>query len=300
MTQHAPNEFAQVLTRAVQHRNLTLERLSSRLKAQGTPVSIATLSYWQSGRSLPTRARSLKALEHLETILEVRPGHLVSALPGDSFRRWDPKGVLPLQEKVQLILDDMGLDLNRHMRTLQLHDSLHLNADRTLQVQTSRHLVRAEDDELVHVPAVFSQFDPDDGTPLLSSGHGCVIGQMKVVEEDQLVAGELVFPRSLNRGDLHLYEYQVLWQYDRPGDSAARSLPAAAEFLVLDARFDGEPPAQAAYFYAPCQNTPREEWVRRELEPSPHLQVALADAPAGLHHLTWRMAGQPPTRAEDL
>lgn len=35
-----------------------LERIRSHLDQAGVPVSIATLSYWQSGRSLPTRARS--------------------------------------------------------------------------------------------------------------------------------------------------------------------------------------------------------------------------------------------------
>ena len=76
--------FHEVLTHAIQRRNLTLERLSVRLRAQGTPVSIATLSYWQSGRSVPTRARSLQAVEHLERILSLPPGYLMSALPGDA------------------------------------------------------------------------------------------------------------------------------------------------------------------------------------------------------------------------
>ena len=40
-----------------------------RLDAAGVPVSIATLSYWQSGRSLPTRSRSYHTLVELERIL---------------------------------------------------------------------------------------------------------------------------------------------------------------------------------------------------------------------------------------
>lgn len=297
---HETDGFAQVLTHAVQRRNLTLERLSARLKAQGTPVSIATLSYWQSGRSLPTRACSMKALEHLEQILEVPPGHLANALPGDGSRRWDPNAVLPLKDKVQLILDDMGLDLNRHVRTLQLQDSLRLNPDRTLQTQTSRHLVRAEDDQLPHVPAVFTQDSEEDGLPGLSAGHGCTLGHLEVVEEDQLVVGELRFPGVLRRGDLHQYEYHVLWQYEDPSAMTSRSLPAAVDFLVLDAYFEGEPPVEARYYYAPNRNTPADEFTRRELVAGKHVQIALADAPAGIHYLQWRMAGEPPLRTKDL
>lgn len=78
--------FAEVLSQAVGE----LDRLSTRLSQLGTPTSIATLSYWQTGRSLPTRARSLKAIEHLERILGVPTGHLVRSLPGDQMSRWTP------------------------------------------------------------------------------------------------------------------------------------------------------------------------------------------------------------------
>ena len=48
-------EFADVLRAAIQARGLGLERIRERLLAHGVSVSMATLSYWQSGRSQPER-----------------------------------------------------------------------------------------------------------------------------------------------------------------------------------------------------------------------------------------------------
>ena len=62
MNPDQPESFAEVLTAAIQGRGLSLERIRARLDAAGVPVSIATLSYWQSGRSLPTRSRSSSAM----------------------------------------------------------------------------------------------------------------------------------------------------------------------------------------------------------------------------------------------
>jgi hypothetical protein len=48
-------EFAEVLREAIRARGLGLERIRERLLAHGVSVSMATLSYWQSGRSRPER-----------------------------------------------------------------------------------------------------------------------------------------------------------------------------------------------------------------------------------------------------
>ena len=46
------------------------------LGEHGVRVSLATLSYWQSGRSRPERRESLIALQHLEDVLRVPRGSL--------------------------------------------------------------------------------------------------------------------------------------------------------------------------------------------------------------------------------
>lgn len=76
MNDTTQTHFSHVFRSAVRARGLTLDRIRVRLAAAGTPVSNATLSYWQSGRSLPTRRTSLRTLAELEHILRVEPGTL--------------------------------------------------------------------------------------------------------------------------------------------------------------------------------------------------------------------------------
>ncbi|WP_396452938.1 helix-turn-helix domain-containing protein, partial [Actinomadura sp.] len=76
-------EFAGALRQAVQASGLTLERIRHRLGRRGLTVSVATLSYWQRGRSRP---RSRTVVAALEEILQVPPGALTELLD-------DPAGV---------------------------------------------------------------------------------------------------------------------------------------------------------------------------------------------------------------
>ncbi len=63
------DSFADVLRLAIDARGLSLERITDHLAGRGVSVSAATLSYWQSGRSVPGRKSSLAALPHLEAVL---------------------------------------------------------------------------------------------------------------------------------------------------------------------------------------------------------------------------------------
>ncbi|WP_338071227.1 helix-turn-helix domain-containing protein, partial [Actinomadura bangladeshensis] len=70
-------EFAGALRQAVQASGLTLERIRHRLGRRGLTVSVATLSYWQRGRSRP---RSRTVVVALEEILQVPQGTLTELL----------------------------------------------------------------------------------------------------------------------------------------------------------------------------------------------------------------------------
>jgi hypothetical protein len=81
----AQNGFPEALRVAISRSGRSLESLRRRLDERGTPVSIATLSYWQSGRSRPQRAASLRAILHLEELLGLPAGHLMHRI---GPRRW--------------------------------------------------------------------------------------------------------------------------------------------------------------------------------------------------------------------
>jgi hypothetical protein len=66
LRQGPASPFAGALRAAIQASGLSLDRLQHRLRERGVTISVATLSYWQSGRSQPQRSQSLVALRHLE------------------------------------------------------------------------------------------------------------------------------------------------------------------------------------------------------------------------------------------
>ena len=80
-------KFAEALRHAIDQRGLGLERIRDRLNQRGVSISVATLSYWQSGRSRPERKASLAALPHLEAVLGEPPGSLLATLAPQSLRR---------------------------------------------------------------------------------------------------------------------------------------------------------------------------------------------------------------------
>ncbi|MBB5934217.1 XRE family transcriptional regulator [Streptomyces zagrosensis] len=72
----AATSFATVFREALRQRGLPLERVRERLEARGIRISLATLSYWQRGRSQPERVQSLLAVDELENILALPVGAL--------------------------------------------------------------------------------------------------------------------------------------------------------------------------------------------------------------------------------
>lgn len=75
-----PTPFSSAFAAAVDARGLSLEKLYRRLQDVGSPVSIATLSYWRAGHRRPEQPASLEALDALEEILGVPAGHLRTKL----------------------------------------------------------------------------------------------------------------------------------------------------------------------------------------------------------------------------
>ncbi len=86
--------FAIELRAAIKASGLGLDRIQDRLRRRGITVSVTALSYWQSGKRQPERARSISAIHALEEILRRPPGSLVRLLPppcprGQSTKRAD-------------------------------------------------------------------------------------------------------------------------------------------------------------------------------------------------------------------
>lgn len=148
----AGREFATRLSRAVAERGVSLHGLRADLRAGGLDVSVATLSYWSTGRSLPTRGRSLEVVQALESLLGLPPDHLA----GVARRRDAQHGeqVLPHADALTATLARLQLDNSSQRSRLAIHDTNVIGTDRTEREVLTRQLLRAEVDGIDAWPVV--------------------------------------------------------------------------------------------------------------------------------------------------
>lgn len=85
-------DFACLLRTAIADSDLTLRELRDRLAARGAPLSLSSLSTWQSGTSRPERRTSLRVIEQLEEVLGLPAGRLRTALGPRSVRTRPARG----------------------------------------------------------------------------------------------------------------------------------------------------------------------------------------------------------------
>jgi hypothetical protein len=209
----ASGSFADALRRAIDRRGLGLERIRDHLEQRGATVSVATLSYWQSGRSLPERKASLAAIPHLEEVLGVPAGSLHGTLPAgrDRCRRTPVQGLdavwpEPPQTRVLRRLDTRwDTELDR----LTLHDELFVGPDRRQASMTVRQVLRARSDGPDRRVVLHCHDDTEAALPEIRAVKGCRVGR---VERDAagVIGAELLFLEPLRRGQTVVVEYELL------------------------------------------------------------------------------------------
>lgn len=296
MTQAEPSRqpsFADVLTAAIQARGLSLERIRARLEAAEVPVSIATLSYWQSGRSLPTRARSYHTLVELEQILGLEAGDLTShthTSDGRTRRELFPwQSVLPVPELATQVIADLGIDVQGQLSRVMMMDRLIIKEDGTEHIQESRILWRSERNGLHRWPLVLEQdADVPDSVPSVEAVFGCRVGEVIEVPEKHLVVAEMVAPRPLLRGEHFLSEYRIT--FAPTSLRSFRMMRAAADpvrALGLCVQFDERTlPTSIRAGYAASMDSESTEFEPLELSLN-EAQLVRVDAAPGVHSLFW-------------
>jgi transcriptional regulator with XRE-family HTH domain len=166
---HPAVEFAGALRQAIQASGLTLERIRHRLGRRGLTVSVATLSYWQRGRSRP---RSRTVVVALEEILQVPPGTLTDLLddpaptatpvrggltagaPGPGERGRPVRDLWPDPERYTSLVGQLDRSGDHRLERLSIHDVFRLdevNRSWTLSVRT---VLRAAGDDIDRVVCV--------------------------------------------------------------------------------------------------------------------------------------------------
>ncbi|MFB4310962.1 helix-turn-helix domain-containing protein [Actinomadura sp. GTD37] len=292
-------EFAGALRQAVQASGLTLERIRHRLGRRGLTVSVATLSYWQRGRSRP---RSRTVVAALEEILQVPAGGLTGLLddpaptaapartaagrggpgagPGAADRSRTARDLWPDPERYACLVGQLDRSGDHRLERLSIHDVYRLDEARRSWTLSVRTVLRAAGDDIDRVVCVHQTAGaPEPGSPETGGASGdrpgrgaaalaavryCRPGRIRA--EDGLMAFELVFDRVLAAGDTAVVEYELGPAGEPPSDSYDRRFPHPVHDYVAIVQFDGgRLPARCYGFTAESSHAPRrrlgELWV---------------------------------------
>lgn len=284
--QLAREAFALVFSDALQARGLTLDRVHARLVAAGCPVSVATLSYWQSGRSLPTRTVSMAALNELDRIFELPPGYLVSLLPARPDRSWKLKNVLNSFERVQTILESWNTSMNSQLSSIAIHEHHLVRNGGERVISTMRQMMRCNEPGLRSFPYVFQQPEAHIA-PRPRPLAGCSIGRSFIDHGEGMAIGEWVFPHELSLGEPVVFDYEVDWVSSDPMDRIfERLMPDQAQLLSISVEFEGAPPSAAWRQHRPSHDA--EFTVDEPLPIEGNRFTSLVVDPAhGIHGVRW-------------
>lgn len=290
-----PPPFATALREAIAAAGVTLERLAADLRDRGAPVSLATLSYWCSGRSRPERAGSLAALAELEDLLGLSRGGLRRLLPERKPRgRAARREVEPVaaaapwhrEEQVRVLLDRHDLSRDGQLSRLSAHDRVEIGPDRIKRVQRTRQVLRAEQDGVDRLVVVCWGDGPDTPAPELVPVRNCSVGRVDVDPDAGLTAAELVFDRPLSRRETILVEHELRTAPPRPASVSHQRMSRlpVREYLV-EVRFD---PAALPHHCVQFSEVDGQERVRAVDLDSEHTAHALGlDLPPGRFGLRW-------------
>ena len=286
--------FAGVLGRAIQARGLSLDRIRARLASAGVPVSIATLSYWQSGRSFPTRASSYLTLVELERILNLEPGDLTGLTHTSDGRTrrelFEWQRVLPSRDIAEQIIADLGIAMEGQLTRITAFDTVTVGPDRAQSTQMTRMVRRAERTGVRNFALVVEQDGPSDEPPVIEPLFGCSLGEVVSVPERLLTVAEMVLPRPLQRGELHFTEHLVSWPpIPVPSDRVERSCPEPMKGLAIGVQFhpDALPTRVEARVRATIDDEPGYAATPVVLTPAGEAQFIRTDVKPGIFGLYW-------------
>ncbi|KUF15100.1 MULTISPECIES: helix-turn-helix domain-containing protein [Streptomyces] len=207
--------FATVFRKALRRRGLSLERIRDHLQAHGINVSLATLSYWQSGRSQPEKAQSLRAVDALEPLLGFPAGTLRSLLGPRRPRGWAPphdpaavRDVYGENSDVEHVLGERFPHFNSDIRHLIVHETVTVDERRFVAETRVTMVVRAVRSGVRHLTVIHSLDSPEAGTIELRVPCGPP-PPVRFLPEVDCVAADLPLGRPLATNETAVVEYTL-------------------------------------------------------------------------------------------
>jgi hypothetical protein len=234
--------FATVLRAAIAASNLGLARIHDHLRRRGVSVSIATLSYWQSGRSVPGRRSTLAALTHLEDVLKVPTGTLTSWGPQSTLMtRITPplESILESDRPIPSALQLLDERIKHQIALVKEHVLVVVGSDRTQRAARVRRVIRAEVDGVDRFLTVSRIEDDPARRHEIHPMANCRTGATHRVQGSPYLVREMLLDRVLSRGEPIMVEYRNSYGPPFPTDARhelRRRVPIGE--LVMTIRFD--------------------------------------------------------------
>lgn len=284
MSDHG-DDFAATLRAAIAARGLSLDQIRAELRRLDTAVSVATLSYWQSGRSRPVRAASLAALGPLEQVLGVRRGHLARRV---AFRRYEesvgpddtPLEVAADEDHpvVDAVAEELGLGRDDGLDRVGVHDRLRLDGDGAEVAHEVRLVLRARRSGA----SSLLLWDEEGSRQEVRAGLNCRVGRVEAVPRLRCRVVEILLERPLRQGESIVLQYEFVAGDRRPRTHFVRAVTGRVREFIAEVSFEANPPGWAERFSV----VDGDEMTTR-VPVTPPLLGGFVDAEAGFHGLRW-------------
>lgn len=283
MTTATTPDFAKRLGDAVGERGLSLARIRDRLEEQGVKVSIATLSYWSSGRSRPTRSGSLEVVRSLEILLGTPPGWLVEAMPGPAVTHTLAE-VLNRSELLSAAVEEYGLCTTVDWRTVRVQHHARIDAEGRERVCQNWSVQQA----VSHKARGYTIVVEGHADSVAAQGMGMVHANRSIQVAEDLFVVEFLLDAPVARGQRVLVGDRIDFLGERPRcTGVGYALKTSASELTLQVSFDAQMPGE---FTVTSQAPDQPEPVLREqaaMVGRSSVQTVFIEPGAGLHSITW-------------
>ncbi|WP_114853351.1 DNA-binding transcriptional regulator [Brachybacterium sp. YJGR34] len=239
--------FAPELRAAIERSGLSLTAISQRLRARRRPVSVGTLSNWQSGRSMPGGEQSLGVVAALEDLLGRPPDSLADLvgaprLRGRSMRPTSFVGRRSSKEVFRDALDALGFEApEQYAHERVFHQLAVIDSSTTVQRFDYRLTVRALESGICRLPAVHV-LEPTEPNvaPSYIPLEGCSVGRRVVWPERRAYGVELRIDGWLDAGQVAVFAYRVeMHAAASEVTGSLYSLPRRANDVLLEVEFRG-------------------------------------------------------------
>ncbi|MEU3958542.1 XRE family transcriptional regulator [Streptomyces buecherae] len=289
--------FAAVFREALRQRGLPLERVRERLEARGIRISLATLSYWQRGRSQPERAQSLRAVDALEDILALPTGALRSLLGPHRPRG---RAVCELQDlsasqrvfgensTVEQALGAAFAHFNEDLCSVVIRETLRLDERRCIRSTSVHQVLRATRDGASRLTVVHCIDDTSAESIDVVVRCGKP-GSVRFLPELRCIIIEVLLGRELARNETAVIDYEVLLGPSNvPSTHHERRTRVHLREYLLHVYFHPDAlPASCHRYYRERIGAEKRSSRRLALDVSHSAHMLPIRCPAGVHGMSW-------------